>query len=305
VYTESVRKDVWLFIKACLSNQLARWTPALYVRLTHQTGRGSNEEGAREIADYFTTCFRDYREQLGVSEEGICALLSGKTVLEYGPGDILGVALLFYAHGAEAVHCVDRFPLSSLSDKNVEVYRVILDALEGEPRERAEGAFVIKGEPRSGFRPEAIRYDVTRDGLCGIAQGYDLVVSRAVLEHVNDLEKTMIDIRRSLKSTGLSLHQVDLKSHGLDRYTELDFLTWPRALYSLMYSHKGFPNRWRVNRYRELAEKHGLEVRKLTPTARIDAAKVEKILPALAPEFRNVSADHLQWTGFWIHLATR
>ena len=36
----------------------------------------------------------------------------------------------------------------------------------------------------------------------------------------------MLDIQRSMKAGGLSVHQVDLKSHGLDRYVAFDFLTW-------------------------------------------------------------------------------
>lgn len=36
----------------------------------------------------------------------------------------------------------------------------------------------------------------------------------------------MLDIQRSMKAGGLSVHQVDLKSHGLDRYAAFDFLTW-------------------------------------------------------------------------------
>ena len=42
MYTENRARDVALFAKAVLSNQLARFAPATYMRLTHQTGRGEN-----------------------------------------------------------------------------------------------------------------------------------------------------------------------------------------------------------------------------------------------------------------------
>lgn len=302
MYTENPLKDIILFGHALLSNQLARYAPKLYVRLTHQTGRGEQEGGEADIADYFIECFRDYRRHLGLNDEEVKSYLKNKVVLEYGPGDILGVALLFYASGAKRVHCVDRFPLSRMSEKNVNVYHRLLSSLDGRERQRAENAFRERGKPASGFNHRAIDYRVTRDGLSEGARKYDLIISRAVLEHVNDLEKTMLDIKRGLREGGLSIHEVDLKSHGLDRYTDFDFLTWPKLIYELMYSHKGCPNRWRVDKYRELAERSKLHVKMLTPTGRLDRKKIDVIYPKVAKEFSHITPEELSWQGFWVYL---
>ena len=239
---------------------------------------------------------------MGLDESGFATFLRGKTVLEYGPGDVLGTALLFFANGARTVHCVDRFPLSSLSEKNIEIYTILLDLLDDKQKDRAAAAFKVKGKPESGFDDKVICYKVTEDGLAGGTGKYDLIISRAVLEHVNHLEKTMNDIKDSLRDGGISLHQVDLKSHGLDRYTDFDFLTWPTSLYNIMYSHKGFPNRLRVNRYREFAQKSGLRIKQLTPTGWIDHKKLDIIYDKTAWEFKGISLDELSWQGFWIHL---
>ena len=123
-----------------------------------------------------------------------------------------------------------------------------------------------------------------------------------MLEHANDLEETRRDIKRTLKPGGLSIHKVDLKSHGLDRHTEFDFLTRRPLVYRLMYSHKGCPNRWRVNKYRELAEKVGLRLKSLTPTGRLAADKVKRIYPEAAPHYGNISPDEFSWLGFWMTL---
>ena len=302
MYTENPAKDVFLFASAVLSNQLARFAPKLYVNLTHQTGRGETEENALEIANYFIRCFQDYAEQINLSGAEFSGYLNGKSVLEYGPGDLLGVALLMYAHGAESVTCVDMFPLSSLSAKNIKVYKLILDSLGSVERQRAEGAFKDRGKPESGLRPEAVSYHVTRNGLSGARGVYDLIISRAVLEHVNDLEETMRDIQRGLKAGGISVHQVDLKSHGLDRYVAFDFLTWPSAIYRLMYNHKGFPNRWRVDKYKALAARAGLEIKKLRPTDQLSQEKVQCVYPKVAHEFRDLSLEDLSWLGFWMTL---
>jgi len=302
MYTENPGKDVLLFAKAFLSNQLAKFCPKLYVNLTHQTGRGEGEEDALQVANYFIKCFCDYRDQIGLNEDKFKKFLMGKVVLEYGPGDILGVALLIYAHGAERVCCVDKFPLSNLSTKNIDVYMHLLSSLAKGERERAENAFKEKGNPSSGFKANAIAYKVTKDGLSGASKEYDLIISRAVLEHVNNLEETILDIGRSMKGGGLSIHQVDLRSHGLDRYTDFDFLTWPGTIYKLMYGHKGFPNRWRVDKYKELAESSNLHVKDLSPTGRLEHKKIDIIFPKLVKTFSHIAPEDLSWTGFWMVL---
>jgi Methyltransferase domain len=301
VYSENRTRDLVLFTKAVLSNQLARVAPAAYVRLTRQTGRGEgNEESPEQIADYFSKCFHDYGRQLGFDDAGFDTFLAGKLVLEYGPGDILGMALLLYAHGARAVHCFDRFPLYSASEKNLRVYEHLMASLSGGTRDRFASAFVENGRPASGFRPEAVAYFVSPDGLSGASRKYDLILSRAVLEHVGDLGGTVRDIAAALELGGVSIHEVDLRSHGLDRYRPFDFLTWPDSAYRLMFSEKGFPNRWRLNTYRTLFEQAGLHIRRLEPTARLPAEQVSLIEPHLASPLRGVSRDELAWMGFWV-----
>lgn len=302
MYTENLAQDAVRFAKATASNLLARFAPGVYVRLTQQTGRGAGEDRPEDIALYFERCFDDYRQQLGISAADFPAYLRGRHVLEYGPGDILGTALLFHAHGAAAVECVDRFPLQSVSAKNAAVYRALIERLPEPARTRARQAFVVEGDPASGLRPGAVAYRVTPDGLAARASAFDLIVSRAVLEHVNSLDATLRDVARCLKPGGVSVHNVDLRSHNLDRYRPFDFLTWPEAAYRLMYSHKGFPNRWRPDAYRAILSHMPLTLRTMEPTGRIAAEDVERIRPRVARHLRGASADDLAWTGFWMRL---
>lgn len=302
MYSENRIHDVVCVMKGFLSNQLARFAPSIYVKVTHQTGRGEESGSAKEDADYFAMCVKEYFEKLEVAPGEYASYLKGKKILEYGPGDVLGVALILYAHGAETVHCVDRFPLSRISEKSLRIYWEILNALDAEKKARALGAFKEPGKPESGFNPAAIAYTVTPDGLSGKKRHYDLIISRAVLEHVNDLEKTIQDISDALKTGGISIHQVDLKSHGLDRYKPYDFLTWPDMLFKLMYSHKGFPNRWRVDKYRECIGKSGLLTRYLAPIGKLEMHEIALIQPKLASQFRKIPSDELAWLGFWMLL---
>lgn len=302
MYSENVLRDCVLVVRACLSNALAATAPSIYVRLTRQTGRGASEKTPDEVAAYFLACLNDYREQLSCDDAQFSDFLKDKIVLEYGPGDILGVALLMYAYGAKQVHCVDRFPLHRGSASSVDAYRRLLGALHGERHDRACRAFREHGKPESGFDPAAIAYHVTTDGLIGRTDLYDLIISRAVLEHVHDLKGTFRDMAAALRAGGLCLHLVDLKSHGLDRYRTFDFLTWPDFLYRAMYGCKGFPNRWRANKYLELASHAGLRVKKIVPTGRVSEKDLDLVRPRIASHLADVSAEQLSWLGFWLAL---
>ena len=293
-------------IKAFASNQLARIAPRAYVKLTKQTGRGDpDSETPNDIASYFENCLDDYFSILEISAEQQEDFLRDKVILEYGPGDIPGVALLMVAKGARKVYCIDRFPLVKTDEKSLGVINRLASRLPENQKQRFRGCFADPGSPSSGFSSEHIEYLVRPDGLSGIVGQIDLVISRAVLEHVNDLDATFIDMSKAMRPGALSLHQVDLKSHGLHRANPLDFLEYPSWLWSLMYSHKGVPNRWRVDRYRHLLATQPLDLLVLRPTALFNQKDVESISGRLAKPFQGISASDLGWQGFWMFCRKR
>jgi len=289
------------FARAWLTNQIARFAPAYYVRMTGQTGRGeSAAETVNDISEYFHRCFTDYFAALGVPTDAIGSWLRDKVLLEYGPGDLPGVAMLMVAHGAEKVYCVDRFSLLALSSKNVAAIEALLDRLQPQERLRASECFVEAGNLRSGFAPRRIEYLIRENGLSKLDNRVDFVFSRSVLEHVNSLADTLADMELALRSGGSAVHRVDLRSHGLHRDNPLDFLNWPAWMWNCMFSKKGVPNRWRIDRYRELLGRTGLEVTSLTPTHRADPRDIAEVRPRLARPFRKLSDEELSWLGFWL-----
>jgi len=290
-----------MIVKAVASNQLARFAPALYIRLTGQTGRGdSASETTADIAEYFGQCVADYRDILGIPQSEFADFLRDKVVLEYGPGDIPGVALLLVALGARKVYCVDRFPLVKIASKNLHVIRQLSASLSEQERARFDQCFVNPNAPEEGFNPDRIEYLVRPNGLSGLQDEIDLVLSRAVLEHVNDLEATFLDMQRAMKEGALAVHQVDLRSHGLHVSNPLDFLAPPTWLWQLMHSHKGVPNRWRADRYEQIIRRLGVELIAFKPTTVFDQALVTTIRPDLATPFRQVGNEQLTWQGFWL-----
>lgn len=300
MYGRKPIKDASRAARAILSNLLASYAPAFYVRLTGQTGRGSAPESAQDIANYFRRCFDDYCEQLGLNLEQAQNWLRGQCLLEYGPGDVPGVALLMLAYGADKVICVDRFPLAQSTPKQIEVLEQLVEGLVGEAKQRVATCFYVAGDPRSGLRRDRLEYVIKPSGLSGLREAVDCIYSRAVLEHVNDLEATFKDIAKALKPGGITIHQVDLKSHGLHRENSLDFLTWPTWLWDLMYSGKGVPNRWRIDCYRRAIDTSGLKLQLLEPTLRAQPEDIAEVRPYLARAFKELPDEDLSWLGFWL-----
>ena len=302
MYSENKLGDLARFGRAVLTNQLARLAPRVYLGLTGRTGRRDEPKSTAQTADYFRRCFVDYTAKLGVAESDWADYFSGKVVLEYGPGDMPGVALLIYAYGAARVVCVDRFPLMAWSQKNLAVIADLVAGLPSAQRQRIEQAFSEPRNPKSGFKPGTVDYQITESGLSNLQSSVDLILSRAVLEHVNDLDATFSDMFRALRPGGIALHRVDLKSHGLHRQNELDFLAWPASAWDLMFSEKGAPNRWRIDRYRDIIERSAFDVVLMEPTSLAPAETVREVRPHLAPVFATVSDEDLAWLGFWVLL---
>ena len=68
--------DLKMLVRAALTNQIARFAPRAYLKLTSQTGRGAEQESATDIADYFRRCFEDYRTQIAELEYEIEDLIT-------------------------------------------------------------------------------------------------------------------------------------------------------------------------------------------------------------------------------------
>ena len=105
---------------------------------------------------------------------------------------------------------------------------------------------------------------------------------------------------RAMRPGALAVHQVDLKSHGLHRDNVLDFLTWSPWLWNLMYSQKGVPNRWRVDRFREILGAIAVEDLRFEPTLRARPEDIAGVRQYLAEPFRHLSDEDLGWLGFWL-----
>jgi len=294
-------EDAIRAVRAIATNQLARVMPKAYVRMVGETGRGLEVSPPAETARYFLQCVHDYLEVLGKSASEVASFWNAKRVIEYGPGDIPGVALLLVGYGAKSVLCVDRFPLVRFDDHQQRVIEEIAALLPDDAaRARLWACFKDRYDLGAGLREGPVSYRITESGVVGQKGVADVVISRAVLEHVDDLTATFDDMASVLTDDGVAIHKVDLKSHGLHRYNRLDFLTWPEGLWRLMYSYKGAPNRIRVDRYMRETERVGFRMDVLSPCEVASTEEVEAIRPHLADPFQSLTDQHLRWLSFWM-----
>jgi SAM-dependent methyltransferase len=223
-------------------------------RLAHETRHGATHENwsvDRSVA-YVWEVFTDYLAYGELTPE----TLAGKTVLEVGPGDNLGVALLFIAAGAERVYALDKFRTQRNEVKEREVYQALRKRLTGPELARFDSAIDLSSGVQ--FRGDKIQYVCG----CGVEEAeaklgrhaVDLIVSRAVMMELPDSASAFATMDRILRSGGYIVHKIaPLHDYQLFRqsgFHPLEFLTIPACLYRRMVSDSGKPNRKLVDFYR-------------------------------------------------------
>lgn len=261
------------------------------MRLTNVTGRGSDAEGDAAL-DYFEGVVEDY-ERIAV-HAGVCetegALFKGRTVLELGPGNTRAVAMLARQRGAASVDGYDAFDLQTRDRSRL--------------RSLYEGLLKRAGEDPSRVDSllEGGRVHTKASSLKATGRKYDLVISRAVLEHVRDLTNLHRELRELTTDDAVLVHKIDLRSHGFEWDHELDFLLFPEKLYRSLTTHIGEPNRVRAQGYLDVAQQYGFTPVHVSSTRRISPERVEALRPSLAEPYRSLSAEVLSVLGIWLVL---
>lgn len=286
-------------------------------RIESDSGSTHRAVPIEDSVNYVERVFHDYRTYGGLDHIGGIAA-------EVGPGDNAGVALLLQWAGCQTVDLVDRFRSRRDPDQQKLIYQALAhrhqpDMLAGAwDDERLPGITWRLGSSAEDF---FARY--AQEGQ----PGYDLIVSRATLEHLYDPLDAIRSMAACLRHGGRMVHKVDFRDHGMftPAHPELTFLRFPSALYREMTRRSGRPNRVLLHRYRDLAEDLGrsgrLEVTilvtslvgqgEVTPHVPVAAlpsgplrravAEVESQRHRFTREFVNVAPEDLAVSGiFWI-----
>lgn len=286
----------------------------------HASGATHFSKPLGDSVDYIEGVFADYLKYAGISADD----LAGKDILEVGPGDNLGVALCFIAKGARSVTCIDRFDPKRDEQKNARIYRLLMNRFSDQERERVQEAISFHDEG-ARLPPERVAFHygfpIEKASEHFGAQQFDYIISRAVLEHVGDLEKAWDQMVRLLKPNGEMWHKVDFRNHGLfDRFHPLYFLTISEFLWKLMSFPDPTLNRERLPTYKRLARAdfqnhhclvtHVLQGADLHPYpeklvfgrdyADTERRAAETIRPKLSARFKALTDEELLASGIFL-----
>ncbi|MBT3201995.1 MAG: methyltransferase domain-containing protein [Phycisphaerales bacterium] len=216
---------------------------------------------------------------------GDAAGLSGRRVLELGPGADLGVGLILLSMGAAKYTAFDVHNLAESAGE--EFYDALFEKLSPQTdieALRRELALAHNGSPNT------LRYQCSSDfDLSVLDEGsIDLIVSQAAFEHFDDLERT-IDQMTKLASPGAVLVcEIDLATHTRwirDR-DPLNIYRHSDAFYDRM-KFRGSPNRVRPEEYRKMLADAGWSDIQQYPLAVLDENYMSRVSPTLAKKFRS------------------
>lgn len=283
----------------------------------HGSGATHYSSAVGQSVGYIRGVMSDYLQYSQTTESG----LVGKRVLEIGPGDNLGVALSFLARGAAHVTCLDRFRPLTDERRNAAIYRELWHSFSDAERERLSTAARVAADGELTVDPSRLRclYGQPIE-TWQVDEPFDLIVSRAVLEHVYDLERSWLAMTSALADDGQMWHKVDLRHHGFfGQFHPLYFLTISPKCWQWISSPDPTLNRRRLPDYTRLLKctfreydvfvTHVLDYPEIIPHRREltdadfqpeDLQRVERLRTRMPEPFRAASAQELMVTGVFL-----
>jgi hypothetical protein len=285
----------------------------------HRSGAINARYTLEQSVEYVLRCVGDYLRYAGVDD----SYLEGKRILELGPGDNLGVALVLLAKGAGRVVCVDAFDPPLDARRAADLYRALHGTFSTEERARAERSLRVLDDGAIAVAPERLSVlRGTRIEDLGLApERFDVVLSRAVLEHAADVERTWAAAVALLDSPGAMWHKIDFRHHGYFGHLHpLYFLTRGERSWRWVSSPDPTLNRRRIDTYRRLAAAtfretkifvtHVLENPEIVPHVEglvrgihygeVELDLVRQIRPLLRPGFRQMTDEELLIAGVFL-----
>lgn len=230
---------------------------------------------------------------------GYLSGISGKTILEMGPGDSVGTALVAASHGARAI-LIDT---GAYAVRDIEFYRGLATDLR-----------------RIGLTPPDLSQAYSLEDVLKVSnaiyltQGVisfsevdtasvDLIFSHAVLEHVrrHEFVQTMRECRRVLVTSGVASHRVDLEDHLGGGLNNLRFSH--RVWESPYFVNSGFyTNRLHCSEMVDVFQNSGFGIESFICN-RYNELPISR--EALSDEFVNSSDEDLMIKGFTVVLKPR
>lgn len=189
-------------------------------------------------------CYSVYLRHLVIANQHGLAT-DPQTVVELGPGDSIGIGLMALLTGAEQYHAVDAVRHAS-REANLLIFDELVKLLLAQSPITSGGDFaeilpelsdyafpsriLTPARLNQSLEPDRLRrlrMALEGDLLSGPIRylapmgrmqeipnkSVDLIISQAVMEHIDELEETYLECFRCIKTSGFMSHQIDFRSH--------------------------------------------------------------------------------------------
>ena len=275
-----------------------------------------------ESLNYINNVFEDYL----IYSSNTMDNFRGKRILEIGPGDNLGVALKFLVAGAAQVVCLDKFYSKRKFEQEYELYQALRAQLDENSKKLFDEAINLKNGIEINSNKLKYIYGISINEARNLfnKESFDFIISRAVLEHIYDIDTAFSVMNDFLVSGGYMMHKIDLQDHKIFSSGEmhpLTFLTIPDFLYRLISKYTSHPNRKLIKYYRQKMIELGYDTKifitsvvgeegeilphKEAISFNVDFFQhtlnlIDKIRQKLSSRFRNISNKSLMISGIFL-----
>ncbi len=226
-----------------------------------------------------------------------------KHVLELGPGPDLGTGFVILALGAQSYTAIDKYELISQTPKKF--YKTLFGELKKYPGyKKAQTA--LDQFQKQGFSDYFSYIYEPSFSLNNLPlRKFDVLVSQAVLEHLDDARKTFEALQNTLSVNAIMVHEVDLGTHTrwVRTLDPLNLLRYSDIVYDLL-SFNGSPNRLRMSDYQEILDCLGFEKIETKQIIILDKGYVKKSRLHLSEKFRRYPDEDIETKSFYL-LATK
>ncbi len=258
-------------------------------------GRQESDSGAthfnkttEESLSYILEVFNDYKKYGHVKK------FHGR-IAEIGPGDNFGVGLLGLADGAKQIDALDRFYSKRNSQQQAQIYQEMAETNPNVKR-------IVENYDLTAIETlPSLQYRYGEQASANIffkdnQETFDFILSRSVLEHVDDPCSALVDMFDALKPGGKLIHKVDLRDHGMftPQFHDIKYYEVPNLVYTLMTKGSGYPNRVLFPKYVDCLNKLNGNCR----TYITQLAGVGPITPHVS--FDQINQDLLAKSSQWV-----
>jgi len=251
--------------------------------------------------------------------------IEGRTVLELGVGDNIGVGLRFLACGARQYTALDRFYSVRDAEAERRIYLALRERLAADEIARFDQALNLHDGIHADEARIRLVYGHGAEEADRVFAGekFDFIISRAVIHEVYAIDRAFAAMDALLAPGGMLLHKIDLRDYGMLSawgFHPREYLTIPRWIYRQMVEDCGKPNRKLIDYYRRKMQELGYdaelfitcvldpsgyrgvqeefdpfrsEIRFGSEYFEVHRKLIDRIRPRLGPEFRGLSEQDL------------